>query len=402
MSGRRQDEGGWDEDSDPQGIEHLGVSEAGAGVEGPASESVRPSGFALGGGPGVRRRRGRPGGLEHEGRSSRSDLGTLTASQRLLILDRWARSGLTAGEFAPLVGVSAHTLYEWKQRFERLGPAGLEPRPRGAPAGQPAAGAHEAGDPDAEGGASGVGLRADQRCCCAARLCGERRAMARVLHEAGYVAVEEPTAPHAPVARRFERARPNQLWQTDLFTFVLKRQNRRVYLVAFMDDHSRFIVGYGLHAQPSTPLVLEVLGAAIANFGRAGGDADRQRPAVRHLAREEPVHASSWRSAGSGRSWRKPQRPADAGQDRALLGHAVAGVPGDGGLPRTGRCAAADRPVHRPLQLPASAPGDRRPGAGRSLLRRRRRRCWRRCRRAVAANALGAGRARRAAQERST
>jgi hypothetical protein len=35
---------------------------------------------------------------------------------------------------------------------------------------------------------------------------------------------------------------PNQLWQTDLFTFMLKRQNRRAFLVAFMDDHSRFIV----------------------------------------------------------------------------------------------------------------------------------------------------------------
>ena len=43
--------------------------------------------------------------------------------------------------------------------------------------------------------------------------------------------------------------RPNQLWQTDLFTFLLKRQNRRLYLVAFLDDHSRFIVGYGLHAR---------------------------------------------------------------------------------------------------------------------------------------------------------
>jgi len=38
--------------------------------------------------------------------------------------------------------------------------------------------------------------------------------------------------------RTFERATPNQLWQTDLFTFVLKRQNRRVHLVAFLDDHS--------------------------------------------------------------------------------------------------------------------------------------------------------------------
>src|SRR4029077_4969650 len=63
------------------------------------------------------------------------------------------------------------------------------------------------------------------------------------------------------------RARPNQLWQTDLFTFVLKRQNRRVYLVAFMDDHSRFLVGYGLHASQSSALVLEVLRAGLTSYG---------------------------------------------------------------------------------------------------------------------------------------
>src|SRR5262249_10589695 len=71
------------------------------------------------------------------------------------------------------------------------------------------------------------------------------QAVARVLREAGYQLHEEPTRPHPDHPRSFERARPNQLWQTDLFTFVLKRQNRRVYLVAFLDDHSRFLVGYG-------------------------------------------------------------------------------------------------------------------------------------------------------------
>ena len=48
---------------------------------------------------------------------------------------------------------------------------------------------------------------------------------------------------------------------------MLKRQNRRVYLVAFMDDHSRFITGYGLHARQSAALVMEVLRAAIAAYG---------------------------------------------------------------------------------------------------------------------------------------
>ncbi len=91
--------------------------------------------------------------------------------------------------------------------------------------------------------------------------------VARVLHEAGYQLSEEVTEPHPDKVRSFERAKPNQLWQTDLFTFVLKRQNRRVYLVAFLDDHSRFITGYGLYASQSAALVLEVVRAAIGAYG---------------------------------------------------------------------------------------------------------------------------------------
>jgi hypothetical protein len=87
------------------------------------------------------------------------------------------------------------------------------------------------------------------------------------LHEAGYELVEEATRSHPDKVHRFERAKANQMWQTDLFTFVLKRQNRRVYLVAFLDDYSRFVVSYGLHASQSTALVLEVLEAGIANYG---------------------------------------------------------------------------------------------------------------------------------------
>jgi transposase InsO family protein len=99
-------------------------------------------------------------------------------------------------------------------------------------------------------------------------LAASAAAIARVLHEAGYQLEERPTCRHPEKkVHRFERARPNQLWQTDLFTFVLKRQNRRLYLVGFLDDHSRFMVGYGLHASASSALVLEVLRAGIASYG---------------------------------------------------------------------------------------------------------------------------------------
>ena len=195
-----------------------------------------------------------------------------------------------------------------------------------------------------------------------------RGAVARVLHEAGYELEEVPTRPHPRQVRHFERARPNQLWQTDLFTFMLKRQNRRVYLVAFMDDHSRFLVGYGLHASQSAALVLEVLRAAIASLRRAGGDPHRQRHAVRDLAGQERVQQGAGEArhpADRGRA----AAAADAGQDRTLLGHAVARVRRGGGVPATWAMRGGGSAVHRPLQLPAAAPGDRRPGAGGPLLR---------------------------------
>ena len=192
----------------------------------------------------------------------------MSAEQRLLLLDTWQRSGLPAQDFSGLVGVSKHTLYAWKKRFDAEGPAGLVDRPRGGPRGtrlpeltkrtilmlkeaNPQWGCQRISDMLVRGPA----------------LPASPSTVAQVLHEAGYELEEVPTRPHPPQVKNFERARPNQLWQTDLFTFMLKRQNRRVYLVAFMDDHSRFIVGYGLHASQSGALVLEVLRAALSSYG---------------------------------------------------------------------------------------------------------------------------------------
>jgi transposase InsO family protein len=192
----------------------------------------------------------------------------LTPTQRLLLLDTWQRSGLPASDFAALVGVSKHTLYIWKRKFDQEGPGGLMEKPRGGPSGSrlpeltrrtilmlkqanPEWGCQRISDMLLRGPA----------------LPASAGAVARVLKEAGYEVREEPTRPHPDHVRSFERAGPNQLWQTDLFTFVLKRQNRRVYLVAFMDDHSRFIVSYGLHASQSTALVLEVLRAGLTSYG---------------------------------------------------------------------------------------------------------------------------------------
>jgi transposase InsO family protein len=193
---------------------------------------------------------------------------SLHPEQRLLLLDTWQRSGLPAADFAALVGISKFSLFAWKKKFEQEGPAGLMDKPKGTPPGSrlpeltkrsilmlkqanPDWGCQKISDMLVRGPA----------------LPASASAVAKVLHEAGYRMEESPSRPHPPRETRFERAKPNQLWQTDLFTFMLKRQNRRVYLVAFMDDHSRFIVGYGLHASQSSALVIEVLRASLAAYG---------------------------------------------------------------------------------------------------------------------------------------
>ena len=106
----------------------------------------------------VARRRGGPLRKRAESRSI-----STTPEQRVLLLDTWQRSGLPAGDFAALVGVSKCTLFTWKKRFEELGPAGLLDQPRGWAEGEPAAGAHQTHDPDAQAVPSRMGLPADQR-----------------------------------------------------------------------------------------------------------------------------------------------------------------------------------------------------------------------------------------------
>jgi transposase InsO family protein len=69
-----------------------------------------------------------------------------------------------------------------------------------------------------------------------------------------------------PAVRRFERSLPNAMWQIDIFTFQLKRLYR-VYLIGIVDDHSRFIVGWGLYRQQTAEAVLEVLKGAIGQWG---------------------------------------------------------------------------------------------------------------------------------------
>ena len=67
--------------------------------------------------------------------------------------------------------------------------------------------------------------------------------------------------------RFFERSTPNQLWQSDIFTFRLG--GRYAYLIGFIDDYSRYMVGLELYRSQTADQVLEVYRRAVGEYGVA-------------------------------------------------------------------------------------------------------------------------------------
>jgi len=65
--------------------------------------------------------------------------------------------------------------------------------------------------------------------------------------------------------RFFERSTPNQMWQADIFTFRLG--GRYAYLIGFVDDYSRYVVGLGLYRSQTADQVLEVYRRAVGEYG---------------------------------------------------------------------------------------------------------------------------------------
>ncbi len=84
------------------------------------------------------------------------------------------------------------------------------------------------------------------------------------LHEAGMM--DPPPKPRRNLTRPrfFERASPNQMWQSDIFTFRLG--GKYAYVVAFMDDYSRYVVNLDLYRSPTAEAVIETYRVAVGEY----------------------------------------------------------------------------------------------------------------------------------------
>lgn len=201
---------------------------------------------------------------------------TYTPEERRAAVEEYVKSGRSREEFAKLWGCSASSLDKWRKRYAEEGPKGLEPRPRGKRGPRPARRTvpetvrEEIRVVQAEHPSFGLRRIRDflKRFRGAQVSTGTVRS---VLREHGVPPRPSPAKrprPRVKPPRRFERARPGQLWQTDITSYVLARVGRRVYLTVYLDDHSRYVVAWKLASQQRSDLVTDPLLEGIARFGK--------------------------------------------------------------------------------------------------------------------------------------
>ena len=195
-----------------------------------------------------------------------------TPEQKRKAVEAFTKSGQTLLNFGKAWGINAQVLGRWVRAYRQHGPKALEGR----------AGRKKGRQPVAEGLREGIKQVKEQFPDF-----GIRKVSAFLARFKGLKAsppqirrvVEEEQLPkgkpatkrwknNKPVIRRFERSKPGEMWQTDITSFVLPRYNQRVYLVAFMDDYSRYVVAWKLGVKQTTDFVQEALLEGIQRFGK--------------------------------------------------------------------------------------------------------------------------------------
>jgi transposase InsO family protein len=191
----------------------------------------------------------------------------IPADYKLLVVQERLR-GTDQNDVAKAFGVSAAAVAKWTTAFRKHGLSALQNKRRGPREKKTAATfTHERVVTLKQENAEWGTRRIRDVLARFEALGISENEVRRILHEEGLITSPAPASEREHLPRRFERATPNQLWQSDIFTFLQRRQER-LYLCVFMDDHSRFIVGYAIAHHQKSALVMEAFERGIATYGQ--------------------------------------------------------------------------------------------------------------------------------------
>jgi len=194
-----------------------------------------------------------------------------TPEQRREAVEGLAKTELTQQAYAKIWGVTPRILRLWAKAYAAHGPKGLEGRPGRKPGKVPVPPTTSAAIIAVKTAHPLFGLRKVRDFL--ARFNGVRASapvIRRVVAETALPAGVVPAKRRVmrPKPRRFEKAQPGQLWQSDITSMTLPRSGQRVNLVVFVDDHSRYVVAWKLAHRATTAFVQECLLEGISRFGK--------------------------------------------------------------------------------------------------------------------------------------
>jgi transposase InsO family protein len=164
------------------------------------------------------------------------------------------------------MGITGETLHQWVKRYQQYGEAGLQNRRRGSKRPRLSG---KIKDKIIALKRSNPGFGSRRISDMLKRLFlmpASTTTVHTTLSQEGLTTTpkqKHKTNPGTP--RFFERSTPNQMWQSDICTFRLGGQN--AYLIGFMDDYSRYMIGLGLYRSQTAENVLEVYRRARGEYG---------------------------------------------------------------------------------------------------------------------------------------
>jgi transposase InsO family protein len=202
-------------------------------------------------------------------------------------------------------GVCTDTVWRWVRNFRRMGEAGLVNRYCGQGRPLPAPVKRKIVELKKSNPLFGI-KRISQVLKRVFFLTASPETVRKTLHASSLIVPPKKKRQRNIVRPRFfERSTPNQLWQTDIFTFRLG--GHYAFLIGYIDDYSRYMTGLELFRSQTAENVIEVYRRAASEYnppkemltdngrqyttwrGTSRFEAEMKKDRIRHI-KSQPHH----------------------------------------------------------------------------------------------------------------
>jgi len=186
------------------------------------------------------------------------------ADFKLQVVKKLLEESVPAAVIQQECGVSGESIGRWARDYRRSGVAGLAPGYRGKGRSLPAPVKRKIVELKKSNPLFGI-KRISQVLKRAFFLSASPETVRKTLHDSSLIK-SPPKKRQRNITRPrfFERSTPNQLWQTDIFTFRLG--GHYAYLIGYIDDYSRYVTGLELFRSQTGQNVIEVYRRAASEY----------------------------------------------------------------------------------------------------------------------------------------